>query len=203
MAVQNHSTSIPAPTSNKPLVIVQTSEYGQQTGTLEFTCLSPFHGETIQRAFVVSLPDAPCFWTEYPTLEELVYVPAPQPENPEYELEDDPEYQQFLLDSEAAEMELERAEAVQMESAPALPVWAASSQIMVRGTDLQKGDTVYFSANANPRYLKREMGAGKWEVRTLASSFGFDKRIPGTCVMEAERWYVVKRPQPAYATAGN
>lgn len=198
MTVQMHSTSIsPAQSiSDKQFVIVQTAEYGKRIGTLEFICPSPFHGETVKRAFVISLAGDP-FWTEYPLVEELVYVTAPQPETPEFELEDDPDYNQFLHDCEASEIALERAE-----QAPALPYWATNGQVMVKGANLKKGDTIYFSQKANPRYLKHDMGQGKWEVRTLASSFGFDKRIPGTCIVEAERWYVTKCPQPAFAGVG-
>lgn len=192
MAVQMNSTvtSAQGQNSDKKFVIVETAEYGKRIGTLEFICASPYHGETIQRAFVVALAGDP-FWTEYAPVADLVYVTTPQPETPEVELENDPEYQQFLLDSEVAEMALEQAEQVQ-EARP-VPTWAAEGAEMVQGCELKAGDTVYFSEKANPRYLKSNLGAGAWKCVTLADSFGFQKRIPSTCSIDLNRWYVVKR----------
>lgn len=66
---------------------------------------------------------------------------------------------------------------------------------MVRGADLRRGDMVYFSQTANPRLLGREVQQGTWNCVTVAVSFGFEKRFRGTCTIDANRWYVVKRRQ--------
>jgi len=81
-------------------VEVETLCYGKQTGTIQLITDSPYYGEAgVQRAFVVGEG-----WTDYILVDELVLA------DPDFTLEDDPEYLQFLYDTEAAEMALEFAD---------------------------------------------------------------------------------------------
>lgn len=82
------------------LVTVQTAAHGEQIGAIQVITDSPYYGEAgIQRAFVVGEG-----WTDYILVDELVSA------EPDFTLEDDPEYLQFLYDLEATEIALELAD---------------------------------------------------------------------------------------------
>jgi hypothetical protein len=71
---------------------------------------------------------------------------------------------------------------------PVLPAWASAGTVMRRGCDLKPGDTVYFSAKANPRLLDYPVSDSEWKGYAVVGSARYSTSIYVT----AGRWYVVK-----------
>lgn len=76
---------------------------------------------------------------------------------------------------------------------PRLPSWARRNTAMYRGDELLPGDMVYFTPQANPRELQRQVDASTWHGVTIAVYKGFVKRYPGNIDIAPSRWYVVER----------
>lgn len=72
---------------------------------------------------------------------------------------------------------------------PKLPGWAWQGTTLRQGCDLKAGDTVYFSAKANPRILDYQVGTGEWKGYALSGSSRYSTSI----FITPSRWYVVKK----------
>lgn len=71
---------------------------------------------------------------------------------------------------------------------PKLPGWAWQGTTLRQGCDLKAGDTVYFSAKANPRILDYPVSAGEWKGWAVSGS----QRYSTSIYITPSRWYVVK-----------
>jgi hypothetical protein len=77
----------------------------------------------------------------------------------------------------------------------ALPEWARKGCKWTLGSELEQGDTVYFSAIANPRQLVEMVRPGLWLGAVVVPNYyGREKHIFGQDVsVDPRRWYVVRR----------
>jgi hypothetical protein len=80
------------------------------------------------------------------------------------------------------------------ERAYALPAWADRGTAWTLGSELQVGDTIYFSHIANPRVLNKPLTPEHWQSTVLVDYYGMVRRISGQLVeVDPTHWYVVKR----------